>query len=152
MTSKCSPEKLAYIFPIKIRGSRIRETRKENEFVFFRKLTPLKSKIRRCFLLLSLQESLKIWMFTFWGNCDVPSGFGSPGFLQRNHCRNNIGHKEMICQNFLLSQLLCCGQVPKFLVFIKPGLLKGGPVTQHIPMSHRNFCSHFCISSRESKS
>ena len=73
-------------------------------------------------------------MPTFWGNYDVTSGFGSPGFLQRNNCRNNIGHKKLIvqrfgninclillCQNFLLSQLLRCGQVLKFLVFIKKG-------------------------------
>ena len=68
-------------------------------------------------------------MLTFWGNFDVTNGFGSPGFLQRNHCRNNIGHKELTvvqrfiltCQNVLLSQLLCFGLVPKFLVFMKRG-------------------------------
>ena len=68
-------------------------------------------------------------MLTFRGKFDITSGFRSPGFLQRNHRRNNIGHKELtvvqrfilICQNVLLSQLLCCGLVPKFLVFIKRG-------------------------------
>ena len=39
-------------------------------------------------------------MLTFWGKCDMTSGFGSPGFLQRNHCRDNIGHKELIVQRF----------------------------------------------------
>ena len=34
------------------------EKKKENELVFFRKLTLLKSKIHRCFLLLSLLEPL----------------------------------------------------------------------------------------------
>ena len=36
----------------------MRERKKENELLFFRKLTLLKSKISRCFLLLSLQEPL----------------------------------------------------------------------------------------------
>ena len=31
----------------------------------------------------------------------------------------NINCLILLCQNFLLSQFLCCGQVPKFLVFIK---------------------------------
>ena len=34
------------------------EEKKENELVFFRKATHLKSKINRCFLLLSLLEPL----------------------------------------------------------------------------------------------
>ena len=69
--------------------------------MFFRKLTLLKSKIHR-FLLLSLLELLmrSNWRLTFWGNYDVTNSFGSLGFLQRNHYRNNIGHKELTVQRF----------------------------------------------------
>ena len=56
--------------------------------------------------------------------------------LGKRGLKQYINYLTLICQNFLLSQRLCCGQVPKFLVFIKPGLLKGGPVTQHSPMNH----------------
>ena len=45
--------------------------------IFIALIISIKSKISRCFLLLSRLEPL-IWMLTFWGSCDVTSGLGSP--------------------------------------------------------------------------
>ena len=55
--------------------------KKDNELVLFRKLTILKSKLNRCFLLLSLLEPLMQSNLdaNFLGSCDITNGFGSPG-------------------------------------------------------------------------
>ena len=88
----------------KIRGSRIRERRERKWTCVFQKADPLKkqnpSLFPACYFLFRNLWCGVIWMLTFWGNCDIPSGFGSPGFLQRNHCRNDIGHKEITVQCF----------------------------------------------------
>ena len=80
-------------------------------------------------------------MLTFWGNCDVPSGLDHLDFCKetigeiilakKTDCsmfwqkmKQYINYLTLICQNFLLSQLLCCGQVLKFLF-----LVIGDPVT-----------------------
>ena len=58
MTSQFSQESLHRYLP----DSRLHnkgEEKKENELVFFRKLTPVKSKLSRSFLLLSFLELLK---------------------------------------------------------------------------------------------
>ena len=54
---------------------------KENEVVFYKKITFLKTDLHLCFSLFSLLEhpmQRNKWMLTFWGDCDVTSDFGPP--------------------------------------------------------------------------